>query len=276
VSNANITSNQIPPLDTILHNLLVAMAIALLVVTIRFITGRLLKALVDRGVISTRGREIVVRLIDLMGFFAFFSAIILLFSPQSWIVLALLGIFALIVFVAMFDIVKPYIAGLAIQMSPVFRAKSLDITIPGFNYTISGRLLKTNSQYLIVQDAFGNEYYVRNDVALHSIIKITPIYVRLLVEITYKDVSKDFASKINEIIQALESLRSPLFKESAKINVLEISNRRVIIGIKLYPVSCPVRQSDLIRAMSDIMDTVKSVSGKDLILEDVVVKVFTG
>lgn len=276
MTSINTTSNQILPLNVILYNLLVVAAIVLLVITVRYITGRLLRALIVRGVISPRGREIIIRLIDLVGFFAVISTTILLFSPQSWIVLVLIGIFALIVFIAMFDIIKPYIAGLAIQMSPIFRAKSLDIAIPGYNNIIGGKLVKTDTQYLVIQDVFGNEYYVRNDIVLHSIIRITPIYVRLTVEITYKEISKDFASKVNEIIQALGSLKTPLFKEDIKVSLLEASSKRVIIGLKLHPMSCPVRQSDLLRVVNDIIDTVKNISGKDLVLEDVIVKVSTG
>ncbi|GEM_PF-1850889 len=276
MNSTNTTSNQVPLLNVVLYNLLIVAAIALLVITVRFITGRLLKALVVRGVLSPRGREIVTRLIDLVGFFVVFSTTILLFSPQSWIVLVLIGVFALVVFIAMFDIIKPYIAGLAIQMSPIFKAKSLDIAIPGYNNIISGKLVKTDSQYLVIQDVFGNEYYVRNDIILHSIIRITPIYVRLVVEITYKEICKDLASKVSEIIQALGSLKTPLFKEDIKVSLLEASSKRIIIGLKLHPMSLPIRQSDLLRVVNDIIDTVKSISSKDLVLEDVVVKVSTG
>ena len=259
--------------STVVYNVTVIVTVVLIVVLLRIIVRRVLRALIERGVISPRGLEIIVRLVDLITFLIAIFTIALLFSPQFWVVLVLLGVLALVVYIMLFDVIKPYIAGLAIQMNPVFRSRSLDIILPERNSPISGKLAKINSQYLVIQDVFGNEYYIRNDTVLSSIIRITPVYVRLVVEITYNCPAEDLAKKISTIIQTLETLKVPLFKEEVKVNMLEISNKKVVMGLKLYPVSTPVRQTELLNAIRVIVETVKAFSEESCVLEDVTVKI---
>jgi hypothetical protein len=268
--------NPFPIPELIIRNTIIIVSIIVVVIVLRIIITRALRALVEKGVLSTRGLEIIARLIDLIAFFITASIVILLFSPQFWIVLALLGVLAFIVYIVLFDVIRPYIAGLAIQINPVFKSRSLDIILPEHNSAISGRLVKIDAQYLVIQDVFGNEYYIRNDAALNSIIKITPIYVQLIVEVNYKCSARSLVDNVNSIIRALETARIPLFKEEVKVSLLEMSSTGVKLGLRLYPVSTPIRQTDLLKAVSAIIETIKSLSEENCIMEDVTVKVPVG
>lgn len=268
--------NPFPIPELIIRNTIIIVSIIVVVIVLRIIITRALRALVEKGVLSTRGLEIIARLIDLIAFFITASIVILLFSPQFWIVLALLGVLAFIVYIVLFDVIRPYIAGLAIQINPVFKSRSLDIILPEHNSAISGRLVKIDAQYLVIQDVFGNEYYIRNDAALNSIIKITPIYVQLIVEVNYKCSTRSLVDNVNSIIRALETARIPLFKEEVKVSLLEMSSTGVKLGLRLYPVSTPIRQTDLLKAVSAIIETIKSLSEENCIMEDVTVKVPVG
>jgi hypothetical protein len=268
--------NPFPIPELIIRNTIIIVSIIVVVIVLRIIITRALRALVEKGVLSTRGLEIIARLIDLIAFFITASIVILLFSPQFWIVLALLGVLAFILYIVLFDVIRPYIAGLAIQINPVFKSRSLDIILPEHNSAISGRLVKIDAQYLVIQDVFGNEYYIRNDAALNSIIKITPIYVQLIVEVNYKCSTRSLVDNVNSIIRALETARIPLFKEEVKVSLLEMSSTGVKLGLRLYPVSTPIRQTDLLKAVSAIIETIKSLSEENCIMEDVTVKVPVG
>ncbi|MCC6011023.1 MAG: hypothetical protein LM556_01320 [Desulfurococcaceae archaeon] len=268
--------NPFPIPELIIRNTIIIVSIIVVVIVLRIIITRALRALVEKGVLSTRGLEIIARLIDLIAFFITASIVILLFSPQFWIVLALLGVLAFIVYIVLFDVIRPYIAGLAIQINPVFKSRSLDIILPEHNSAISGRLVKIDAQYLVIQDVFGNEYYIRNDAALNSIIKITPIYIQLIVEVNYKCSTRSLVDNVNSIIRALETARIPLFKEEVKVSLLEMSSTGVKLGLRLYPVSTPIRQTDLLKAVSAIIETIKSLSEENCIMEDVTVKVPVG
>jgi hypothetical protein len=268
--------NPFPIPELIIRNTIIIVSIIVVVIVLRIIITRALRALVEKGVLSTRGLEIIARLIDLIAFFITASIVILLFSPQFWIVLALLGVLAFILYIVLFDVIRPYIAGLAIQINPVFKSRSLDIILPEHNSAISGRLVKIDAQYLVIQDVFGNEYYIRNDAALNSIIKITPIYIQLIVEVNYKCSTRSLVDNVNSIIRALETARIPLFKEEVKVSLLEMSSTGVKLGLRLYPVSTPIRQTDLLKAVSAIIETIKSLSEENCIMEDVTVKVPVG
>ncbi len=260
----------------VIHNLLIAVVTILVVVLLRIIIRRVVGTLVEKGFLSLRGFETITRIIDITSFTVAVFIIILLFSPQFWIVLVLLGVLALTLYVVLFDVIKPYVAGLAIQLSPVFRSKSLDIILPEYNSAITGKLARVDAQYLVIQDVFGNEYYIRNDTVLDSIIRITPVYVRLVVEIVYKCFAQNLAEKISELIEALEKTRIPLFKDEVRVNLLEVSSRKVVLELKLYPISLPVRQAELFKAINTIIETVKAYSSEDCSIEDVTVKIPAG
>jgi hypothetical protein len=261
----------------VIHNLLVAIATVLVVVLFRIIIRRVVGTLVEKGFLSLRGLETITRIIDITSFTVAVLIIILLFSPQFWIVLVLLGVLALTLYVVLFDVIKPYVAGLAIQLSPIFRSKSLDIILPEYNSAITGKLARVDAQYLVIQDVFGNEYYIRNDTVLDSIIRITPVYVRLVVEIVYKCFTQNLAEKISELIEALEKTRiMPLFKDEVKVNLLEVSSRKVILELKLYPTRLPVRQAELFKAINAIIEAVKACSSEDCSIEDITVKIPAG
>lgn len=275
MTDTSSVSNQSPLLisEQVVRNTIVIVSLIIVVVILRIIIMRALRALVDKGVLSARGLEIIIRLVDLIAFLVTVSVTILLFSPQFWVVLALLGILAFILYIVLFDVIKPYIAGLAIQINPVFKSRSLDIIIPEHEGAIRGRLVKIDAQYLVVQDVFGNEYYIRNDAALSSIIKITPIYVQLIVEVNYKCSDKSIVDKVNAIIRELEATKIPLFKEEVEVNLLEMSSTGVKLALKLFPLSTPIRQTELLKAIGTIIETIKSLSEEDCVLENVAVKI---
>ncbi|MEM4020732.1 MAG: hypothetical protein QXS23_02555 [Desulfurococcaceae archaeon] len=248
--------------------------ITLALVLIRILAKRLLDTLLSKGTISASIRDIVVKIIDISIVVILISSAILIFLPQYWGIIGLLSVLAIIMLALLYIPLKSYLLGLAIQLDIKVRGKFHEIILPGYRKVLHGKVARTTSQHVVIQDVFGNEYMVRNEVFCNSILTTSSPHIELRLKIKYT--CNDLCMNIiNTVLDILERFRHPLIKTEKKIMVKKYTDSSVVMALKIFPINVPVRIVDIVDVVENLMQALREFKDQRLSFTEISIDIIS-
>ncbi|ADV65398.1 hypothetical protein [Desulfurococcus mucosus] len=231
------------------------------IILIRIAVARLLDSLVSRGTISITLRDAAIRVIDVTLIVMAISVAVLVFIPQYW---GVLTVFVILGLIGVFFLIYPlssYMALAVIQVGVPVRGKFFEIQIPGYPRTIQGKITSTTPYHTVIEDVWGNHYYIPNMQLARSVLKpSTPrIALRILVELPERNGSR-LMEVDNTVSKSIGDYRHPGFKDNKGLIMVEASDTRLQYIAVFYPISTSLRED----AVKDLMREVLSLLSRAL------------
>jgi len=240
--------------------------ILLTIVLIRVLASRLLGVLVSRGTISPSMRDIFIRVIDIALVVSGVSAAVMIFIPEYWGILAVFGILGVVALVILIYPLTSYVALIVIQLGLPLRNRFYEILLPGSRKPLNGRIVNSTPQYVLLEDAHGETYYIPNNLLTHAVFKQSTarVKLRLTIELKKEAVSDGLKLEaLNELILGvLRDYRHLGFKDRKRVIQVRVSSGRLEYLIVMYPLSLPIREDDVARVMAEVVDMLREKLGE--------------
>jgi len=240
--------------------------ILLTIVLIRVLASRLLGVLVSRGTISPSMRDIFIRVIDIALVLSGVSAAVMIFIPEYWGILVVFGILGVVALVILIYPLTSYVALIVIQLGLPLRNRFYEILLPGSRKPLNGRIVDTTPQYVLLEDARGETYYIPNNLLARAVFKqsVARVRLRLIVELKKEAASNGLKLEaLNELILGvLRDYRHPGFKDSKRVLQVRVSSDRLEYLVVMYPLSLPIREDDVARAMVEVVNILREKLGE--------------
>jgi len=240
--------------------------ILLTIVLIRVLASRLLGVLVSRGTISPSMRDIFTRVIDIALVLSGVSAAVMIFIPEYWGILVVFSILGIVALVILIYPLTSYVALIVIQLGLPLRNRFYEILLPGSRKPLNGRIVDTTPQYVLLEDARGETYYIPNNLLARAVFKqsVARVRLRLTVELKKEAVSNGLKLEaLNELILGvLRDYRHPGFKDSKRVLQVRVSSDRLEYLVVMYPLSLPIREDDVARVMVEVANILREKLGE--------------
>ncbi|MCD6301201.1 MAG: hypothetical protein J7L82_03925 [Staphylothermus sp.] len=232
-------------IENLLYSLRSAIIIVLLVILIRFIIGRLLTVLFDRGIITLGTRSTIMRFVDVVAVLVVITAFLQsLVAPP--VVLYTLAIFTLLSSVLFFYEIREFIAYINLQLIRHIRGRNYEILLPNHNKPIYGRIVSVELMNTIIEDVYGRRIYVANSLLVNAIIKEYVPVIQLRIKLSHAE--GDPIRVIEDVADSLRKVDIGVFRlDEKKLIIDKIGRGEVIARINAYPLAIPIRLTDLIK-----------------------------
>ncbi|MCY0868872.1 MAG: hypothetical protein OWQ48_06590 [Desulfurococcus sp.] len=230
--------------------------VALTVIIVRIVVSRLLNELVLRGSISVNIREVTLKILDIAVIIILVGTATIIFIPQYWGILAVLGLLGLTILLLLIYPVSSYIAIVALQMRFQLKGRFYEILLPGSSKSLHGRIVDSTIYHSIVEDEHGVIHYVPNAQLARSVLK--PYTPRVVFEVAVRlpgGGSLDLVELEEAIAGKLEEYGYPGFKDVKDVSVVRASGSELVFRVVFYPISIPVRKDSLRRLVVDLRST---------------------
>jgi len=240
--------------------------ILLTIVLIRVLASRLLGVLVSRGTISPSMRDIFTRVIDIALVLSGVSAAVMIFIPEYWGILVVFSILGIVALVILIYPLSSYVALIVIQLGLPLRNRFYEILLPGSRKPLNGRIVDTTPQYVLLEDARGETYYIPNNLLARAVFKqsVARVRLRLTVELKKEAVFNGLKLEaLNELILGvLRDYRHPGFKDSKRVLQVRVSSDKLEYLVVMYPLSLPIREDDVARVMVEVTNMLREKLGE--------------
>ncbi|ABN70196.1 hypothetical protein Smar_1100 [Staphylothermus marinus F1] len=249
-------------IEGILFSLQSALIVTLLVVLVRFIINRFLTVLFDRGVITISTKSTVMRFVDLSAILVILVAFLQALVSPPIVIYAVL-VFAFIAITLFYYELREFVAYINLQLIRHMRGRNYEIYLPNHHKPIYGRIVSVELTNTIIEDIYGRRIYVSNSSLTNAIIKEYVPVIQLRLKLSHAE--GDPIKVIEDITASLREIDTGIFRlDDKKILIDRIGGGEVIARINAYPLSIPLRFSDLVK-LADLLS--KSLAKYNPIIE---------
>ncbi|MEM2158401.1 MAG: hypothetical protein QXO72_05250, partial [Sulfolobales archaeon] len=182
------------------------MLLAVIIAIIRYLLGKFISSLVQRGSISAGTKVTLIRMIDLglLSAFLIISVNIVTASLTPYAIVAILGLLVMTFF---FYEVKQFAAYITLQMFKHVKGRNAEIFLQGYSEPIKGRVVDLTPLTSVIEDIFGNKIYIPNTLLIESAIKEhnPSINIRIVLSIAGAE-GEDVGEIFNKIKAAFKNI----------------------------------------------------------------------
>ncbi len=250
------------PIETALFSMWTAILITLLVVVVRIILARFITALMNRGRISAGTKATLIRLIDIITVFVILVAFLELVVTFNILILTitLLILASLVLF---FYELREFLAYINLQLLRHLHGRNYEIKLPHHDKPIYGRIMSIEPLNSIIEDIYGRRIYVSNSLLVNSIMIEYVPSIQLLIKLSHAE--GDPMTVVRDVIELIKRLDLGIFRiDEKKIMIKRIGGGEVVLIVRAYPSSLPIRLTDLVK----LADTInKSLSKYNPVIE---------
>lgn len=222
--------------------------VLLLIIVSRILLTRIINILYERGIFSFGTKAMLTRIIDTIMIIVVIIAFLQLFQAS------IIGYLVMIIFAAMiitlfFYEIREFTAYVSLQLLRHIKGRILEIHIPGHNQPIYGKIISTDPMSSIIEDIYGNKYFVANSVLVNALVKEKQPTIRLRVTLTKKN-GISLKELIENIVSIFSSSSLPTFSlGEEQVEIVKINGDNVTLDIHVKPTNTPIRSTDMIKLM---------------------------
>ncbi len=239
--------------EQLLFSLQTAIIITLLVILLRIVLVRFLAALMSRGRISAATKATLSRLIDIVAVFTVITAFLEVFVSIQILVITI-AVFILISFLLFYYELREFVAYINLQLLRHLHGRNYEIKLPHHDTPVYGRIVAIEPLTSIIEDIYGRRIYVSNSMLVNSIVKEYIPSVKLRVRLTSRQ--GDPSSVIRDVTESIKSMDLGVFRiDEKKIVIEKIGGRELVARMNVYPMSLPIRLTDLVKLAEKINRT---------------------
>jgi len=241
-----------------LSTLLPVLAAIAVILLIRYIIGRLLSSLVERGTLTLGTKIAILRFVNIAVLIAILI-IILQVVTASHLVIFAIAVLVVVGGVIFFYELKEFAAYINIQLLRHLRGRVFEITLPYHEKPIYGRIVNIEPTGSTIEDMYGRKVYVSNTLLMNSILRDYQPCIPL--RITVKKASNSVTEVIDKIVESLNKAGHGLFRvDESDIVIENMSESTLTLKVLAHPAAIPVRAGDLARIAETLIDALKPYS----------------
>ncbi len=224
--------------------------VIIILVLMRILLVRFLTSLMNRGVVSASTKNTISRFIDVIVIFIILVTVLNVFVPPDIVVIAV-SIFIVSSFILFFYEIREFVAYINLQLLRHIKGKSYEIRLPSHAAPVYGRIIDVEPMVSTLEDIYGKRIYIANSLLVNAIIKEYVPSVQLRIKLNTGEI--DPLKVVDDLIKSIEEIDLGIFRiDSKKIMIEKIGVGEVVARIRAYPVSTPIRLSDLVRLANEI------------------------
>ncbi|MEM1983103.1 MAG: hypothetical protein QW267_04360 [Sulfolobales archaeon] len=229
------------------------MLLAVIIAIIRYLLGKFISSLVQRGSISAGTKVTLIRMIDLglLSAFLIISVNIVTASLTPYAIVAILGLLVMTFF---FYEVKQFAAYITLQMFKHVKGRNAEIFLQGYSEPIKGRVVDLTPLTSVIEDIFGNKIYIPNTLLIESAIKEhnPSINIRIVLSIAGAE-GEDVGEIFNKIKAAFKNIDLGPFRfNESHIIIKSLDAESLVIDVRLTAIALPIRSPDVLRVLNQL------------------------
>lgn len=237
--------------ESLINQIELILLLGLITVVIRYLLGKFISSLVQRGSISASTKVTLVRMIDLglLSAFLIISVNVVTASLTPYAVVAILGLLVMTFF---FYEVKQFAAYITLQMFKHVKGRNAEIFLQGYSEPIKGRVVDLTPLTSVIEDIFGNKIYIPNTLLIESAIKEhnPSINVRAVLNLTGDE---DIIELFNKVKTAFKQIDLGPFRfNESHITIKSLDSESLVIDVRLTAIALPIRNPDVLRILNQL------------------------
>ncbi|MET1159841.1 MAG: hypothetical protein ABWW65_02660 [Thermoprotei archaeon] len=258
---------QLDTFETIIEMLQPTLITIFAVLLFRFILGRILYSLAERGTITIAIRATIIKAIDVVVFFIIVVSVLRLIATPYEVAIAvtLIAVFGFFIF---YYELREFLAYVNLQLLRHLRGKTFEIYFPHHSRPVFGRIVNIELLNTTIEDVYGKKVYVSNSLLLNAVLKdyLPSITLRIRLE----GFNESPSVVLENAIKAIKELESKIFRiDERRVSIESMGLNKIVFRLTLYPPTTPVRISDLVDFIRKINETLNKYNPIIEIIEPV-------
>ncbi|MEM0505588.1 MAG: hypothetical protein QW267_06290 [Sulfolobales archaeon] len=237
--------------ESLINQLELIALLAITIVVIRYVLGKFITSLVQRGGISIGTKATLIRMIDLvlLSSFLIISVNIVTASLTPYAIVAILGILVLTFF---YYEVKQFAAYITLQMFKHVKGRNAEIFLHGYSEPIRGRIVELTPLTSTIEDIFGNKIYIPNTLLIESAIKEHNPSINLRIILNLAE-GEDVVELFGKVKSAFKNIDLGPFRfNESHITIKSLDTTTLVIDVRLSAIALPIRNPDVLRILDQL------------------------
>lgn len=220
--------------------------VILLIVVTRILLTRIVNILFERGIFSIGTRAMLIRIIDTIMIIVVIIAILQVFQAPM-VGYLMMAVFVAMILIIFFYEIREFTAYVSLQLLRHIKGRSLEIRLPGHEQPVYGKIVSMDPMSSIIEDIYGNKYFVANSLLVNAIVKERQPSILLRVTLVRKE-GLTLKEIVENIVGIFGSSDLHTFRlHESQVEVVRVEGDKVTLNISVTPITVPVRVSDLIK-----------------------------